>query len=141
MFVFLTGQKLTTHLLVKCLAHQDFVQYMGKLWSLLLLLFIIIIFIIIEILSSSQFLLCILSHIPAPSRSSEMQHLSENMCCYNKADIWVHPVIFDIPRFSCHFTKSFKSVLRAPITSGTTTTSTWHMHCTSKAGSSKPQSS
>ena len=30
--------------------------------------------------------------------------------------VWVHPVIFDILRFSCHFTKSFKTVLRAPIT-------------------------
>ena len=69
-----------------------------------------------EILSRPQFLLFILSHIPAPSCSSEMQHLSENMCCSNKADIWVHPVIFDILRFSCHFTKSFKTVLRGPIT-------------------------
>ena len=64
----------------------------------------------------------------------------------NKAIIWALPVIFSIPRYSCHFAKAFETVPRAPITNGTTTTSTWCIHPTSKANSwyrsiFKPQSS
>ena len=40
-----------------------------------------------------------------------------------------------IPRYSCHFAKFFETVLRAPITNGTSTTCNWCIHRTSKATS------
>ena len=81
-----------------------------------------------DILSSSQFLLGILYPISPPSCSSDLQHLSENMCHSQQ-------VIYGISGYSCLLAKPFETVPRTPIisTTGTTTTSTWCMHHTWEA--------
>ena len=81
-----------------------------------------------DILSSSQFLLGILYPISPPSCSSDLQHLSENMCHSQQ-------VIYGISGYSCLLAKPFETVPRTPIisTTGTTKTSTWCMHHTWKA--------
>ena len=81
-----------------------------------------------DILSSSQFLLGILYPISPPSCSSDLQHLSENMCHSQQ-------VIYGISGYSCLSAKPFETVLRTPIisTTGTTKTSTWCMHHTWEA--------
>ena len=55
----------------------------------------------------------------------------------NKDDM--HPVISSIPRYSCHFAQSLETVLRAPLTNGTTTTSTWCILHSGKANSGNAQ--
>ena len=81
-------------------------------------------------LSSSQFLLGILHHhILAPSRSSLMENSSENMRCPQQDR---HPVYLSTPVI---FAKFFKTVPRAPIINGTSTTSTQCIRRTKKGPS------
>lgn len=59
--------------------------------------------------------------------TSQLSHAAQrcNTFLRSCAEIWVLPVLPSIPRNSCHFAKSFKTVPKAPLTNGITTTSTW----------------
>lgn len=77
---------------------------------LLLLLYILFIVIIITAIimrfASSQFVLSILYQISASSHSSEMQHLSENICCSQQGG-HLGTYIRYTYRYSCHFAKYY----------------------------------
>ena len=60
------------------------------------------------------------------SKTSVLKLPDRRICAAaNKADIWALPTISGIPKYSCHFAKSYETVPRAAMTSGTTITSTW----------------